>query len=326
MSIHKAEVVRISEIKSHPNADKLGIVNVLGFQACVRLGDFKPGDLAIYVEPDSIVPDTEPFQFLKSSSSKHWNRIRVKRLRGAISMGLLIKAPEGSKEGDDLMGDLGITHYEPPLPMSTGGDNEKGPSGWYPKYDVENFRRFNTVLKEGEEVVVTEKLHGSSAKFKYTEDRIWCGSRTNWKKEDEKNLWWQALRQNPWIEEWCKRHQDLVLYGEVFGMVQSLRYGSKQNEIRFAAFDIFNNGTWLDFVDAELTSVNVAGFQWVPLLYHGPFNEKIILELAEGNSSIEGADHCREGVVVKTVIERQDIELGRVQLKVVSSRYLEKNY
>jgi len=62
--------------------------------------------------------------------------------------------------------------------------------------------------------------------------------------------------------------------------------------------------------------------EMVPLLYRGPFDEEKAIELALGDSLL--ADHMREGVVVKPVVERQDPELGRVLLKIVSPRYLEK--
>jgi RNA ligase (TIGR02306 family) len=68
----------------------------------------------------------------------------------------------------------------------------------------------------------------------------------------------------------------------------------------------------------------VATLEWAPILYEGPFDEKVARELAEGNSSIPGAKHCAEGVVVRPVVERFDEQVGRVQLKIVSNRYLSK--
>jgi hypothetical protein len=65
MSTHEVRVHRINEIEKHPNADRLGLVRIDGFTAIVRLGDFKPGDLAAYIEPDYVVPDLEQFTFLK---------------------------------------------------------------------------------------------------------------------------------------------------------------------------------------------------------------------------------------------------------------------
>ena len=80
MSTHKVEVVSINEIERHPNADSLDLVRIYGFTAIVRLGQFKPGDLAVYIEPDYVVPDNEQFAFLKGKT-----RIRAMKLRGVWS-------------------------------------------------------------------------------------------------------------------------------------------------------------------------------------------------------------------------------------------------
>ena len=63
----------------------------------------------------------------------------------------------------------------------------------------------------------------------------------------------------------------------------------------------------------------------MPIVHVGLFDETNAFELAEGDSLIEGAGHCREGVVIRPVKERTDLEIGRVQLKMVSNRYLAKS-
>ena len=68
-----------------------------------------------------------------------------------------------------------------------------------------------------------------------------------------------------------------------------------------------------------------AQLKWVPTVYRGPFDEAKLRQLAEENSLIEGADHIREGIIISPVKERVDPELGRVKLKIVSPKYLEKN-
>ena len=317
MSLHKAEVIRIQSIRQHPNADTLGIISVDGFEVCFRLEDFNEGDLVVFVEPDSVVPNSGPFAFLNGSC-----HIKARKFRGRYSQGLLVPAPEGVKEGDDVMEQMGITHYEPPIPMSIGGDNEKGPPGFYPKYDVENYKRYGHLFKDGEPVIVTEKLHGCNSRFCHVEGRLWCGSRTNWKKEDEKNVWWQAAKQNPEIEQWCKDNPGLAVYGEVFGNVQKLKYGAKNGQFFFAAFDILDKDHWLNYSDARLVG---RGLPWVPELYRGPFDKEKLNLLAEGPSTIEGANHIREGIVICPEIERNDPEVGRVQLKIVSNAYLAKS-
>ena len=46
--------------------------------------------------------------------------------------------------------------------------------------------------------------------------------------------------------------------------------------------------------------------------------------MAEENSSYPGANHHREGLVIKPIHERTDRKIGRVQLKIVGNRYLSK--
>ena len=405
MSTHKCEVVRIL-LEEHPNADSLSVVKVHGYECAVRTQDWNDGDLAVYIPPDSTVPDTEPFKFLGDS-----RRIRVRKFRGRYSQGLLVPAPEGMQEGDDCMEMMGIEHYEPPLPMKSGGENEKGPEGFFPVYDIEDYNRYaDAVFESGEEVVATEKIHGASAKFVCAPDiksaqdllataiqlgeelpdsdlggmlehigrargritssqaicdlecisegggvrfignnstipsewnhkadfiaehiqkaiinlkgRIWAGSRKNWKKHDEKVWWWQAVVQNPRIEEWCRAHPGLALYGEVFGPTQKMKYGAKQNQMLFRAFDILDKDRWLDYDESREVGM---GLEWVPEVYRGPLDDNRLRALAEENSSVPGADHHREGLVVKPVTERRSAEVGRVQLKLKSNRYLAKN-
>jgi RNA ligase (TIGR02306 family) len=325
-SEHTCDVVKI-KLLPHPNADKLSLVMVGDFQCIVRTEDWKDGDLAVYVPPDNIVPETKEFEFLGGH-----RRIKARKLRGEWSAGLLVPAPEGAKIGDDCMERLGIIHYEPKArgDFSTDGENVKPPRSketskaglFTPVYDVLNFRKYSDLFEDGEEVIVTEKLHGANSRFTCADGQIYCGSRRFWKKEDSNNLWWKALSQNKILETWLRNHQNYILYGEVLGQVQNLKYGAKNGEIFFAAFDILKGNKWLDFDEAcEIGYI----LPWVPLVYRGPFDKYKILAFAEEDSLWPCAQHCREGVVVKPVHERTDHRIGRVQLKVVGNRYLSKS-
>lgn len=318
VSEHTCDVVEI-KLRTHSNADALSLVHVGDFQCAVRTADWKDGDLAIYIPPDSIVPDTKEFEFLGDKK-----RIKAKRLRGEWSVGLLIPARPGDKIGDDCMESLGVEHYEPQVKgdFTTGGENVSAPPGFYPKYDVLNFRKYSSFFNDGEEIILTEKLHGSSCRFVCVDDVIYCGSRNWWKVEDPNNLWWKVLNQNIVLESWLRHNQNLGIYGEVFGQVQNLKYGSTDGRIFFAAFDIIKGDQWLDFDEAHEIG---APLPWVPLVYRGPFNKDKILAFAEEGSSVVGANHHREGVVVKPVHERTERKIGRLQLKIVGNRYLSKS-
>jgi len=324
MSTHKVEVVCLEKIDPHPNADRMELTQVWGYSCCIGKGQFKVGGLAAYIEPDNLLDVTVPeFSFLapKAKPDKHEGKVRIKvaRLRGMLSQGLVIPARPHWKLGDNVMDELKVVHYEPPIPMSTGGEAEKAPPGYRPYYDVEGFYRYRHVFKVGEPVVATEKIHGANARYCWSEDRMRCASHTEWKKEDEKNLWWQALRACPWIEEFCKAHPDITLYGEAYGQVQKFKYGVKSGS-RFKAFDLLRGNQWIPHQEAREIGKNL---EWVPIVYEGPFVEDALKTLAEGRSLMPGADHIREGIVVKPMVERTDPEVGRVQLKIVSNTYLE---
>ncbi|MGD0089327.1 MAG: RNA ligase (ATP) [Planctomycetota bacterium] len=330
MSTHAIEVVQIGKVTPHPDpaVERMALTQVWGWQCCVGKNEFHEGDKAVYIPPDYTVPLRHPsFAFLqKPGGTKERERIRVKRLRGAWSQGLLIPLPAELKDvpvGADVMQALGIERYEPPESVSTGGTFDKGPSGLFsPKFDVESFQRFPDVFVEGEEVIITEKIHGASARYVWDKDatgecRQFAGSRTHWMKEDEKNCWWRAFRQCPAIGAACKANPGIVLYGEVFGQVQKLKYGAKSGQVFFAAFAALDKDRWLNRADIPCP--------WVPVLYQGPFSARKLLECAEGPSTWPGANHMREGAVVVPVVERTHPELGRVCLKAVSNAYLEKD-
>jgi len=81
---HVEKIVSIYEI---PGADNIEMAQVLDFHVTVKKGEFSVGDLAIYVEVDSIMPERPEFEFLRP---KHF-RIKAMKLSkfGIISQGIL---------------------------------------------------------------------------------------------------------------------------------------------------------------------------------------------------------------------------------------------
>lgn len=331
MSRHAIEVIEIGDINPHPNADRMELTSVWGWNCCVSKGQFQKGDKAVYVPPDYVVPTSRPeFAFLKRDG-RDVERITVRRFRGTLSQGLLIPLPDALHDknvGDNVIEHLGIVRYEEPLPNVKAEGSIGGPSGLYvPKFDVDSFQRYAAAFEEGEDVVVTEKIHGTSARYVFcaATQTLSVGSRTNWWQEDAGNIWWRALRACPAIEAFCRAYPDIVLFGEVFGQVQSLKYGAGKNDVFFAAFAAFAALKGIDWIDWSTLKLlcDEHSVPLVPHVFSGPLCVSDLYAMAESDSRWLGANHLSEGVVVVPAKERVDDRIGRVCLKVVSNRYLE---
>lgn len=316
-STNKVEIVPVS-LEPHPNADSLSIVRVYGYTVIVRTQDWPNRNIGAYIPPDSIVPDTEEFSFLKGK-----RRIKACNLRGVVSFGMLVPAPEGAQLGENVAEQLGITHYEPPITWkgtaNAGADTASPPPIVVPTYDVDALRRYPHIFQEGEPVWVTEKIHGANARYVFWDGQMYVGTRRVWRKEDPNCPWWRALGHTPALDQFCRENPGVVVYGEIYGDIQDLKYECGPGEIKFAAFDIRKDGRWLNAYEAVDFAPEIP---WVPYRGIHSYNLLHLEAMAQEDSRI--GNHLSEGIVVKPLRERGCIEVGRVILKLVSSRYLER--
>ena len=54
-----ATIQRINNIRPIPNADAIEVADVLGWHVVIKKGEFKTGDLCVYCEIDSVLPERE---------------------------------------------------------------------------------------------------------------------------------------------------------------------------------------------------------------------------------------------------------------------------
>lgn len=83
-----ASIQPILAVEPHGNADSLDIAQVKGYKAIVKRGQWKAGDLCVFIEPDSVLPVDRAWAqpYLKMAQS----RVRAIKLRGAWSFGLVV--------------------------------------------------------------------------------------------------------------------------------------------------------------------------------------------------------------------------------------------
>lgn len=108
-----AYAVRITDVRDIEGVNnQVAVVN--GWTVFIKRDEFKPGDLAIYFEIDSKVPEKPCFEFLRKYNFKVKTQKFVKGL--VISQGLVIKPEElglkNVEEGEFLTEKLGVVYYE----------------------------------------------------------------------------------------------------------------------------------------------------------------------------------------------------------------------
>lgn len=319
-----ARVVEIKKLAHHPNADKLDISQIDGNYPCIFQRDtFKPGDRAVYIPVDSVVPDTASFAFLEGHT-----RIKARRLRGIFSMGLLMPLsefglPADIEPGTFVSEQLGITKYEPPVNTEywKTGDIAKDP-GVAPVFEVEGMRMYPDLFKDGDLVHITEKIHGTNFRAVFHDGELHVGSHRTWLKKGP-NLWWNVA-QNANLEDKLRAHEDVVLYGEIYGpKVQDLTYGVKTPQLIF--YDVMLGDTQI-FFPAEQSEelIHAMGLQFVPVLWEDSWEEEC-KSLASGSSVLalwNKTEQIKEGIVIRPQREKFSPELGgRLILKLCGEQY-----
>lgn len=303
MSDASVPVVRV-QMDPHPDPETtmLALMPVKGYQVVLRKSEWEDGQLAAFIRPDLVYQG---------------ERVTVRRLRGVASQGLLVPAPEGAREGDDVAEHLGVTPYVPPEALVEGGENVLPPPLYIPTYDVERLQNNVAVFADGDEVVVTEKVDGTNCRIVCVGGTVYVGSHRQWKRE-EGSIHWRGAQSAPGLFALVRNYPGLVVYGEVYGWVAKLRYGHAQGALSFAAFDIWNGTTFLGY-DPQRWLLERYGIPAVPEVYRGPYSRDL-WDLADGQA--HKGDHHREGIVIRSVVERTAADGARAVRKVVADAYL----
>lgn len=333
-----ATIRKIDEIRPILGADAIEAAVVGGWTVVIKRGEFVAGDLAVYLEIDSWVPnDLAPF-LSKGSEPREFNgvkgeRLRTVKLRGQVSQGLLIPISAvygkiGSidiQEGRDLTEFLGIQKWEAPIPAQLAGDVAGSFPTEVPKTDQERIQNLTEELKEWQDNnaftwEVTEKLDGSSMTVFVNGDNEGVCSR-NWAlKETAGNSLWRVARSEQLIEKIRSTGRNLALQGEIIGEgIQGNRYNVRGQE--FHLFDIYDidRGEYMTPFERR-TFCDTHGIKHVPLIAVGMVIQEFVqglLDMAEGKSMLNNKAE-REGLVFKCNT------FGGPTFKAISNKFLLK--
>lgn len=343
-----ASIRRVSELVPIPNADRIELAKIDGWQCVCGKGDFQVGDLGVYFEIDSYLPIEERYEFLRKSSYKKLTdgtegfRLRSMNFRGVLSQGLLLplsKFPELDGRADlqpglDLTDLLKVKLFEEPSTLTI---EKKGPfPSFIRKTDqerIQNLPEYFDLYKDLE-FEATEKVDGTSTSIFYNNGEFGICSRNFEIAKNTQTVQW-ALCEKLKLEDVLRTlGRNLALQCELIGnKVQGNPYQLKHQ--KFMLFDIYDIDTKrylgheerVKFFDSILQSVENNDNN--NLLDHVPIVEKHfkvfqkyrtieeILSASDGKSAVTPAI-WREGLVYKAMD-------ASVSFKVVSNKYLLQN-
>jgi len=345
-----ATIQRISGIHPIKGADFLDRAEIKGWNVVVKKDEFQVGDLCVYCEIDSLMPERPEFEFL----AKQKYRIKTMKFKGQISQGIafplsvlmpyLPKEIHEVGEGMEVTEYLGITKYDPPMPACLGGIAEGKFFSHSIKTDEERIQNLTEIFQEYHDNytwTATEKLDGSSCTYTIYDDVFGVASRNLRLKEhpeNEKNSFWKYAREKD-VEEnmrsYMSKHglKALTMQGELIGEgIQKNKYRIKGQEVRF--FRLFDPIEYKFFDINNLRALcEIMGLKWVPILEMDmtlPDTIEELILMADGRSALY--DTAREGIVfvaesVISGIDARPLEnyQGRLSFKVISNKFILKH-
>ena len=318
MSERKLATIRkIAEIKSIPNADKICAYRVDGWWVVDSVGKYQVGELVVYAEPDSWVPnELAPF-LTKGTEPREYNgvkgeRLRTVKLRGQISQGLLLPLEPTCKNIESLLFEdldvsvpLNVQKWERPIPAQLAGQVRGNFPALVPKTDQERIQNLSKQFDKFMEDTwsVTEKLDGSSCTFYLDdEDQFHVCSRNLDLKEDENNSFWKTAKKYD-VEGIMRRNnmQGMAIQGEMIG--EGIQGNQYKVVLDFYVYDMYNTRTGEYILPSQLKAAcERLGLNHVPILAEGitlaGSSIQSILSEAEGKSRLNGSE--REGIVFKS--------------------------
>ena len=339
-----------------------------GWNLVVQKGRFEVDQLFVYAECDTILPvDIPIFAFLEGK------RIRTKKLKGVVSQGVAFTIPEMLSiieerlvyealtqdgfsycewdEGDDWTELVGATKYDEELAKIMNGSKSLPPANakgnfpsFIPKTDEERIQNLAKELKydwQGKDVVITEKLDGSSITIyaRYSNEVLTtngvepgvdfgiCSRNLDLKLDSENSHFIKTGKLYMFrLAEYCYNNsRSLALQGEIIGPgLGRGSNGSKSNPYKLDKHEIYFFSVF--DIDAGKRLVHSEAKEIIEKLDANtvPFVDKMSLNMnmEELLAYADGASYMnirtnREGIVIRALD-------GSFSFKVISNKWLLK--
>lgn len=329
-------VVNVSNI---PDADRIEMIQILGWQCVSKKGEFKVGDRCVYFEVDAFLPvNDNRYEFLRASSYRNNEimgegfRIKTQKFRGQISQGLALPLSsfpelEGIENDVDVSDILGVVKWDMPEMESDVGTVAGDKPYGIPTTDETRVQSIDELRKQllGKKYYISTKMDGTSCTAYFINGEFGVCTRNNLLKDDGKSSMYAYMYRIGLAEKLRKYGKNIVIQGEFCGHgVQKNRLRLKQAE--WYVFNVIDADTMrLVNLNTMLEICKELGLKTVPIEEVADnFNYTLpeLLERAKGKYP-SGLD--KEGIVVRPVEPEYCHILGKsLSFKVLNNDFLAK--
>lgn len=343
-----ASIQRVDVVDQHPNADRLELLTVLGWQVCEVKGAVKSGDIGVYCEIDSMVPGDAPWlpeavkQRVSQQADPLWYRIKTIKLRGQLTQGLFmpltqtltdtLKAQGCQFEVDENVTHLlGIDKYEKPAftGQFAAGSRNGGipfPSHLLDKTDelrVQSNKKLFDMLQK-QPFYATVKMDGTSftcVRDPDTSELLVCSrNQVRPKPDNIDDCPYHQIAVKYNLDTILTEHPDMAVQGEICGPnVQGNK--AKLTELQLFVFNVVDvpSRQGLSF-DNLVNWCQKVGLPMVPIAQVGNSfeHESIKQVLSDAEGFYPGTKNQREGLVFRS----QD---QKISFKAINNEFLLQN-
>lgn len=324
-----ATIQKVVSIKPIAGADRVVEAQIMGWAAVVKKGEFNEGDLCLFFEVDSVLPEAPWSEFMRPRKF----RVKTAKLRGVLSQGLVIplaalpveqREKLRLEEGFDATEILGVKLYAPPIVDTIGGhvEQEAPFPSHIPKTDEERVQSrmelLEAILKRP--FAITVKIDGSSMTVTYDEsDNFFVCSRNFSLKFNADNPSKHWILTEKYQLKDKLRGTSLAIQGELCGP------GIQLNRLRLTepellVFNIFDWKARLFWNHQQITKFCAEhGLKTVPVEETGTaFSYTLPELLTKAEGLYTGTQNLREGIVIRS------LDKPRISFKVLSNEFLLK--
>lgn len=333
-----ASIQRIREIKAIIDADRIEVATILGWRVVVQKGQFKAGDLCIYVEIDAVLPsenfDKPKYKFLKEKKF----HIKTVLIRGKPSQGIAFPITIMNElyginiypiEGQDITREMGIKQYQYPIHENMIGKIKGDFPAFIPKTKEVRIQTVPDIVEKyaGTKCYISEKIDGESITIFLKDGNLGVCTHKVELEYDEENPIWQLIDDLKIFDDLKDFDKNIAVQGEFIGPgIKKNKYKQEKHDLYL--FNLINLDSY-KYEDYRTFKEWTTKYhqKTVPILdenYILSDDIKKLEQLASGVSKINKTK--REGIVIRPLKEIEDAKLnGRVGFKVIDTKFLTKH-